>query len=325
MTRIIGANLPNIPWEDPTDESPVWRYSANPIIKRRPIKNVTRVFNSAVVPFNGKFAGIFRGETNNGIPYLFRGFSDDGINFRFDEKPLKVYLENGEEYEFQYAYDPRVVETEGSFYVIWCDGLEGNPVIGIARTTDFERFEFVSHPLLPYVRNGVFFPKKINGEYVLLSRPSDNGHTPFGDIYSSRSRDLIYWGKHSLIMKSGWEWWQTLKIGAGCAPIETDEGWLLFYHGVSLTCNGYVYSMGAAILDKDDITKVKYRCGNFLLTPEEEYETVGFVSNVVFPCAALCDAESGRIAVYYGGADTVVGLAFTEINRLMDYIKKYSR
>ena len=325
MAKIIGSNLPGIPWEEPTDDSPVWRYSGNPIIKRRPIDNVTRVFNSAVVPFKGKFAGVFRGETNNGTPYLFKGFSDDGLSFSFDAEPLKVYLENGEEYRFQYAYDPRVVEVEGIYYIIWCDGLEGNPVIGIAKTEDFEKFYFVSHPLLPYVRNGVLFPKKINGEYLLLSRPSDNGHTPFGDIYISRSRDLEYWGKHGLLMKSGWEWWQTLKIGAGCAPIETDEGWLLIYHGVNRTCNGYVYSMGAAVLDKDDVTKVKYRCGNFLLTPEADYETVGFVSNVVFPCAALCDAASGKIALYYGGADTVVGIAFTEINRLMDYIKKYSR
>ena len=105
------------------------------------------------------------------------------------------------------------------------------------------------------------------------------------------------------------EWWEAVKIGGGAAPIETTEGWLLFYHGVTGTCNGYVYSIGGAILDIDNPSIVKYRCENFLLTPEEWYEERGFVPNVAFPCATLQDAETGRIAIYYGCADTYVGLA----------------
>lgn len=325
MTKIIGSSLPNIPWQEPVGDCPVWRYDCNPIIARNPIPNVCRVFNSAVVPYKGKFIGVFRGEQNNGIPFLYLGKSDDGISFSFDKEPIKFFTESGKEYRFEYAYDPRLVEIDGRYYVVWCDGLGGSPTIGVGYTDDFVRFTMLEHPLLPFNRNGVLFPKKINGEYLLLSRPSDSGHTAFGDIYLSYSPDMIYWGKHRLLMKSGWEWWQGLKIGAGAAPIETDEGWLLLYHGVCLTCNGYVYSMGGAILDRDDPSKVLYRCGNFLLTPETDYEVNGFVPNVLFPCAALTDADSGRIAVYYGGADTVVGLAFTEVNRIVEYIKKYAR
>ena len=80
-------------------------------------------------------------------------------------------------------------------------------------------------------------------------------------------------------------WWENVKIGGGAAPIETTEGWLLFYHGVTGTCNGYVYSIGGAILDIDNPSVVKYRCSTFLLTPEEWYEERGFVPNVAFPCA----------------------------------------
>ena len=144
----------------------------------------------------------------------------------------------------------------------------------------------------------------------MLSRPSDSGHTPFGDIFLSESPDMIYWGRHRHVMSRGSEWWQSLKVGGGAAPIETDEGWLLFYHGVSGTCNGYVYSIGGAILDIDQPSIVKYRCENFLLTPEAPYEERGFVANVCFPCATLQDTETGRIAIYYGAADSVVGLAF---------------
>ena len=87
------------------------------------------------------------------------------------------------------------------------------------------------------------------------------------------------------------------------------------------TCNGYVYSIGGAILDIDNPSVVKYRCENFLLTPEEWYEERGFVPNVTFPCATMQDAETGRIAIYYGAADTYVGLAFTDVDTVVDYIK----
>ena len=324
MAKIIGERLKNIPWQEPTSDAPVWRYTGNPVIRRNPVQNVSRIFNSAVVPFEGKFVGVFRGETNTGVPYLYYGESPDGINFTFSPERIKFYYE-GEEYQFQYAYDPRVVKVEEDYLIMWCDGKDGYPSIGLGRTKDFKSFELVSHPFLPFNRNGVMFPRKVGGEYLMLSRPSDSGHTRFGDIHLSKSRDLIYWGKHSLVMRSGYEWWQTLKIGAGAAPIETDEGWLLLYHGATQTCNGFIYSMGVALLDREDPSKVISRCQNFILTPEEDYETCGFVPNVIFPCAALTDADTGRIAVYYGGADTVVGIAFTTVNRLLDYLKKFGR
>ena len=154
--------------------------------------------------------------------------------------------------------------------------------------------------------------------------PSDSGHTPFGDIFISESKDLEYWGKHRHVMGRGSAWWESVKIGGGAAPIETSEGWLLFYHGVSGTCNGLVYSIGGAILDIDEPSKVKYRCETFLLTPEEWYEERGFVPNVTFPCATIHDAETGRIAVYYGAADSYVGLAFTTVDEVVDYIKDHS-
>ena len=91
-----------------------------------------------------------------------------------------------------------------------------------------------------------------------------------------------------------------------------------------LTCNGYVYSIGGAILDIDNPSIVKYRCENFLLTPEKWYEETGFVPNVCFPCATICDSETGRIAIYYGTADSYVALAFTELDAVIDYIKENS-
>jgi beta-1,4-mannooligosaccharide/beta-1,4-mannosyl-N-acetylglucosamine phosphorylase len=124
--------------------------------------------------------------------------------------------------------------------------------------------------------------------------------------------------------KGGKGWWQGIKIGAGPIPIETTEGWLLFYHGVSFTCNGFVYSIGATLLDIDDPSKVLYRTRDYILTPEKPYETTGFVSNVAFPCANMYDAPSGRIAIYYGAADTYTAIAFTQVDDLLAYMKANS-
>jgi beta-1,4-mannooligosaccharide/beta-1,4-mannosyl-N-acetylglucosamine phosphorylase len=248
------------------------------------------------------------------------GSSEDGLTWTIEEERISFVDENGDSFMPNYAYDPRLVKVEDTYYIIWCTDFYG-AALGLAKTDDFKTFVRLENPMLPFNRNGVLFPRKINDNYVMLSRPSDSGHTPFGDIFLSESPDLVYWGKHRHVMsKGGQGWWQSVKIGGGPAPIETSEGWLMFYHGVTGTCNGFVYSMGAVILDLDEPSKVKYRSSNFVLTPEKWYEEQGFVDNVIFPCATLHDAETGRIAIYYGAADTYVGVAYTTVEEIVHYV-----
>ena len=136
---------------------------------------------------------------------------------------------------------------------------------------------------------------------------------------------MKYWGEHRCVMKVTpfpESAWQCTKIGAGSVPFLTDEGWLLFYHGVITTCNGFRYAMGSVILDKDHPEKVLYRTREYLIGPAAPYELQGDVPNVVFPCAALQDGE--RVAVYYGAADTVVGMAFGYIQEIIDFTKRTS-
>ena len=323
---IIGKNLPNIPWEDKPKGSAdiVWRYSRNPILDWNPIPKAARIFNSAVCPHDGAFVGVFRADQRNGRATLFSGRSNDGLKWDIGPDPIQWVDEQGNPDPTSYAYDPRLVQIGDTFYVVWCDDMRGAS-IGLGRTKDFKTFIRMPNPLLPFNRNGVLFPRKVNGKYLLLSRPSDSGHTPFGDIFISESPDLIYWGNHKFVMgKGGQGWWQGTKIGAGPIPIETNEGWLLFYHGVSTTCNGFVYSYGAALLDIDNPGKVLYRTRDYLLTPEKIYETTGFVPNVAFPCATLCDADTGRMAIYYGAADTCTAVAFAHVDELIEYIKHNS-
>jgi beta-1,4-mannooligosaccharide/beta-1,4-mannosyl-N-acetylglucosamine phosphorylase len=325
-SAIIGESLPNLPWENrPKGCTDVlWRYSRNPIINWNPIPKAARIFNSAVLPHSKKFVGIFRADQRNGRATLFAGQSSDGFKWEIGPDPIDWCDENGNPNPTSYSYDPRLVKIDDTFYIVWCDDMHGAS-IGLGKTKDFKTFIRMPNPLMPFNRNGVLFPRKVHGKYLLLSRPSDSGHTPFGDIFISESPDLIHWGKHQFVMgKGGQGWWQGTKIGAGPIPIETTAGWLLFYHGVSTTCNGFVYSFGAAILDLDNPGKVLNRTRDYLLTPEKLYETTGFVPNVVFPCANLYDADSGRIAIYYGTADTCTAIAFTQVDELISYIKENS-
>ncbi|MBN2738579.1 MAG: glycoside hydrolase family 130 protein [Spirochaetales bacterium] len=313
-----------MPWEEkPADHRDVlWRYSKNPIIKRDSTKNSNSIFNSAVVPFKKAFAGVFRVDDTSRRMNINRGFSNDGINWNIDDNPINFIPVNNDIPPSDYKYDPRVIWIEDRYYIIWCNGYHG-PCIGAGYTFDFEKFYQMENILMPYNRNGVLFPRKIKGQFALLQRPSDGGHTAFGDIFYSESPDMIFWGKHRHVMttdtrQSGW---QSTKIGAGPAPIETSEGWLMIYHGVLTSCNGYVYSFGAALLDLDQPWKVIARGRPYLLSPQKNYECLGDVPNVVFPCAALHNNETGQIAIYYGGADTVTNLAFGRIDEIIDFIK----
>lgn len=325
--KILGHELPNIPWQQrPADCSDVvWRYSNNPVIPRDLIPCSNSIFNSAIVPYKDGFAGVFRVDDKSRNMRIHRGTSKNGFEFDVDTKPINFTCEDPEIAEFIEGYDPRVCWLEDRFYVTWCNNYHGY-TIGMAYTHDFQKYYQMENSFLPFNRNGVLFPRRIGNKYMMLSRPSDSGHTPFGDIFVSSSTDLIHWGCHRHVMspKSGKLTWQCTKIGAGPVPIETTEGWLMFYHGVLTSCDGFVYHMGAALLDIDKPWKVIYRSKEYLLNPRMIYECVGDVPNVVFPCASVQDAETGRIAIYYGCADTVTGLAFCQVDEVLDYLKHNS-
>ena len=195
--KMFTENLPNIPWQEKPEGyvGPVWRYTENPIVNRNPLPGVARIFNSAVVPYEGAFIGVFRAEQTDGVPHLYLGRSKDAIHWEFEKEKIQMVNEKGEPYMPRYAYDPRLVKVEDAYYIIWCTDFYG-AALGLAKTTDFKTFTRLDNPFIPFNRNGVLFPRKIGGNFVLLSRPSDSGHTPFGDIFISESPDLVYWGKH---------------------------------------------------------------------------------------------------------------------------------
>lgn len=329
-TRRLATSPVAIPWQQrPADSSHLlWRHSENPLIGPHHMQGAQGIYNSAVVPYGDGFAGIFRVELRSRYPHLHAGWSEDGLLWHIEPQPVEFSYETEQPTIDDYAYDPRVCRIDDTYYITWCGGHNG-PTISVARTEDFHSFTRMENAFLPFNRNGVLFPRRINGNFVMLSRPSDDGHTPFGDIFVSQSPDMKYWGEHRLVMRKGGDhvgqWWQRTKVGAGPIPIETEEGWLMIYHGVMDTCNGFVYSMGAALLDLDEPWKVLFRTDQHIMTPEARYEVSGHVPNVVFPCAALCDAEQDRLAIYYGAADTSSCLAYAHLSELIEFTKENSQ
>ena len=316
----------SIPWQArPAGSNEIlWRFEQNPVIGRYHIPSSNSIFNSAVVPFEDGFAGVFRCDNRAIQMNIHTGFSKDGIHWDIEHEPIVMQAGNTDLLHSEYKYDPRVTQIDDTYWVTWCNGYYG-PTIGIAYTKDFKSYYQCENAFLPFNRNGVLFPQKINGKYAMLSRPSDNGHTPFGDIYLSYSPDMIHWGQHRMVMQTTPfvdSAWQCTKIGAGPVPIHTDEGWLVFYHGVITTCNGFRYAMGAALLDTDQPDKVIYRSKPYMLGPAAPYELMGDVPNVVFPCAAL--HEDDKVAIYYGAADTVTCMAFGYISEIIEFLRKNS-
>ncbi len=164
-------NKIQIPWEDrPVGCTDVmWRYSQNPVIGRYHIPSSNSIFNSAVVPFEDGFAGVFRCDNKAVQMNIFAGFSKDGIHWDINHEPIQFKAGNTEMIESEYKYDPRVTWIEDRYWVTWCNGYHG-PTIGIAYTFDFKEFFQCENAFLPFNRNGVLFPQKIDGKYAMLSR-----------------------------------------------------------------------------------------------------------------------------------------------------------
>ncbi|MDD5440230.1 MAG: glycoside hydrolase family 130 protein [Candidatus Omnitrophica bacterium] len=300
------------------------RYKGNPIITAKAVPRANSIHNSAIVPFGKGYAGVFRVDE---IDLEFRmhvGFSKDGITWDIDPDILAIECDNPEILMDPNAgtYDPRLTQIGDTFYFTWCVNSKHGPYIGMATTEDFKKFKQLENPLFPPNRNCVLFPRKINGKFAMYHRPSDRGHTPFGDMYYSESPDLTYWGCHRFVFGPTKSGWQSTKVGPGPAPIEIKEGWLLIYHGVWTSCNGYLYYAGGAILDKEKPWKVLYRTKDYLLAPTEIYERVGDVPNVVFPSSAIVNDDTVRI--YYGCADTCISIAEGKLADVISFIKKHS-
>jgi beta-1,4-mannooligosaccharide/beta-1,4-mannosyl-N-acetylglucosamine phosphorylase len=189
---------------------------------------------------------------------------------------------------------------------------------GVVRTYDFKNFERIEQAETDLDnRNSALFPEKINGRFARFDRPMyRHAHDP-SDMCISYSDDLKNWYGSKTIITPGRGSWDGHKVGAGAVPIKTDYGWLEIYHAVDSTCNGFIYRLGVMRLDLDNPAKVLARGQSPILWPEFDYELNGRVPNVVFTANALLEND-GMVKIYYGAADTCIGLAEARLDDLID-------
>ena len=296
----------------------VTRYEGNPILTKADVPyKVETVHNAGVVKHNGQYIMLFRSHLDNGRSIIGKAVSGDGFNFTVESEPFMTPAKEGDfaEYEAFGVEDPRINPLEGAYYITYSAYSKHGVRIGLAKTTDFVTIERVAFITQADYRNTVLFPEKINGRYVKLDRPHSD-ISPWA-IWIAYSSDLRHWGDSKVIMKPVTYHWDEMKIGPGAPPIKTDKGWLNIYHGVYPTMDGSVYRLGVCLHKLDDPSVILGVSDRWILTPEDPWELVGYVHNVVFTCGAVPE-DDGTLKLYWGAADTVMCAGTAVIDELVD-------
>lgn len=301
------------------------RYEGNPILKPGdwPYK-AGAVFNPGAIRFNDEVLLLVRVEDKQGYSHLTIAKSKDGkTNWQISPEPaLAAEPEFGE--ALFGLEDPRIVWLEErQEYIITCvsffEGVAGEPPgISLIATKDFLEFERLGRQLVPPNKNASLFPKTFKGRYALINRPIVDGRA---NIWISFSEKLGSWGEDRVLIHTRDKTWDCDRVGLGPPPIETPEGWLIIYHGARNTASGTIYKIGLALLDLESLEVIR-RSRDWSLKPQEYYERVGDVNNVVFLCGAVVDEKTNELLVYYGAADSVVALATANLDDILSYLEK---
>lgn len=243
--------------------------------------------------------------------------SDDGVHFTIRDQPL-IDLTRAP-YPFNQLTNPAIIDyqvtqIDDTYYLVAPVHIApGGPVGLLGQTKDFQTYEPLETISLPDNRGISLFPEKINGQYYRLDRP-----TNAGSIWLSSSPDLFHWGRHRLLLEPGYELWNRVKVGP-TLPIKTPTGWLVIVHGVwSWQPSDFHYHIGAILLDSEYPERILGKTSSWLLAPEADYETRGMISDVVFPCGALVDLAKDELRLYYGAADTCIGLTTGSVSEVID-------
>jgi predicted GH43/DUF377 family glycosyl hydrolase len=296
------------------------RYPHNPILTGKDFpaeSGIVRVFNSGVTRFRQGYVMACRAEDRALRNRIWIADSEDGVHFTPRPTPVALPHDDPEfaEYTQGMYYDPRITEIDGVYYLMHAAHSAHGCRLSLVETLDFENFVWRGFVSETDNRNGVLFPEKIGGLYARLDRPNTGGD--FGDIWVSYSPDLLFWGRSRCALRNAEVRWAWSKVGPGAVPIKTSEGWLNVFHGVRTQCKAhYVYQLGVCLHDLEDPSRVIALAKDAVLFPEEDYELTGQTPSVVFTCGTVVE-DDGTVKLYYGGADTVMALATTSVERLL--------
>ena len=284
-----------------------WPYPAN------------AVFNPAAIRLNHETVLIVRVEDMRGFSHLTVARSPDGFtNWQVDAEPTLTADPHSKEEKWGLE-DPRVIwlEEQKQYAITYTSFSEGGPVVSLAITKNFHTFARLGGLLPPEDKDACLLPRRFKGRFALIHRPIVRGEA---HIWLSFSPDLKHWGDHRALIRTRQAFWDCHRVGLACQPIETPQGWMLFYHGVRNTTAGAIYRVGLALLDLEEPWRVLRRGDEWVLGPHEVYERVGDVGGVVFPTGVTIQKETNSLNLYYGAADCTIAVATANLSDVLDYI-----
>ena len=311
-----------------------WRYDfnpeTNPFLMER--FGINAVFNAGAIKYNGKYLIMARVEGYDRKSFFAIAESPNGIdNFRFWEYPIQLPDLYPEETN---VYDMRLTQHEdGWIYGIFCseskdpDAAAGDltsavAVAGIIRTKDLRNWERLPNLISKsQQRNVVLHPEFVKGKYALYTRPQDGfiEAGTGGGICWALVDDITHAivKEETVVEQRYYHTIKEVKNGEGPHPIKTPQGWLHLAHGVRACAAGLRYVLYLYMTSLDAPNKVIAQPGGYFMAPVEE-ERIGDVSNVLFSNGWITD-EDGTVYIYYASSDTLMHVATSKIERLVDY------
>ena len=303
----------------------VTRFPGNPILTPDDIPYpVETVHNAGVTKHQGRYLMLFRSHLDTGRSIIGLAESKDGFHFAPRPEP---FLTPGQEppfreYEEFGVEDPRITLLEGVYYITYSAYSRYGVRIALAKTTDFESVERSR----PHHAGRLPQHGSVPGEDrrpLCPSRPAALGDQPVVDL------DHLLARPGPLGRFAGRDEAGALPLGRNedrprHPPIQTTKGWLSIYHGVFPTMAGAVYRLGVALHDLADPARILGVCDRWILQPEDPWEVVGYVHNVVFTCGAVPE-DDGTLKLYWGGADKVMCAGTAVIDELVDACLTWSR
>lgn len=303
------------------------RHKLNPILTASdwpyPINSV---FNPAATLLpDGTTLLLCRVEDRRGHSHLTIARSVNGIDdWQIDAQPTMPAEPDKFPEELWGIEDPRItfIPELKKYAIVYTAYSHEGPAVALAFTPDFRVFERYGVVMQPEDKDAALLPHRIGGNWALIHRPVSS---PRAHMWISYSPDLLHWGSHKLMMEARrGAWWDANKIGLSPPPIETAHGWLVIYHGVKHTAAGCIYRLGLALFDLNTPERCLKRGNEWVFGPTEAYEQHGDVGNVVFPCGYTIGADGDTLHLYYGAADTSIGLATGSLRALLDWLEHNS-
>ncbi|EKE11692.1 MAG: hypothetical protein ACD_15C00037G0021 [uncultured bacterium] len=302
----------------------VKRYEKNPILSPDPSTKwrAKAIFNPAAIELEGNIHILYRAMSDDNTSYVGYASTEDGFTI-IENLPdpaywPRMYFENkGIPGGNSGCEDPRIVKVGEKIYIFYTayNGID-SPKVAISSISikDFldKKWNWtepiIVSPEKEWDKDACIIPEKIGGKYFMIHRLGSSICADYMDSLDFSKKRVQEYIK---LMSPREGMWDSFRIGLSTPPIKTEKGWLLFYHGV----NNGVYKLGAAMLDLKNPEIVLARTSYNIMEPEMEYELHGQISSVVFPCGTV--VREGVIFIYYGGADSVLGVATVKLDDVL--------